>query len=139
MNVCVHHVYIHICICMRICVLWGWCTVGCRHAWRADIYIYIYIYMEIYVTIYICKYIFLYMYVYINSYIYICICIYVNIYMYIYVYICTYIHINIIYIIYTNIPLYLETPETEIKPPVSYRMSKIRKKIQEVGHLLPAD
>ena len=40
---------------------------------------------------------------------------------------------------YIYIPLYLETPETGVKPPVSYRMSKIRKKIQDVCHLLPAD
>ena len=59
--------------------------------------------------------------------------------MYIYVYICTYIYINIIYIIFIYIPLYIETPETEIKPPVSYRMSKIRKKFQDVGHSVPAD
>ena len=44
-------------------------------------------------------------------------------------YIYTYIHINIILYIYIYMPLYLETPETGIKSPVSYRMSKIRKKI----------
>ena len=60
-------------------------------------------------------------------------------YIYIYMYIYTYIYICIIYYMYIYIPLYLEAPETGVKPPVSYRMSKIRKKIQDVCHLLPAD